>query len=407
VADDDRALIAHLLRRTSFGPLPGQVDALLPAGVPAAVESVLAATPPPLEPLPVLEGDGEYPNRWWIRRMANPGAGLVDKMVWFWHGHLTSAVDKVGNWPMMWTQHELLRQHALGNFRTLLQAITVDPAMLIYLDGDPSDFRNPNENYSRELMELFALGRGPYTEDDVRAGAIALSGWDVQWNPPAANFYPQHAPTSPVTFLGRSVMRANEVVDAVCDHPACPSWLAAKLYIFFCGGLPTVERRAELAELLATNDLEVLPVVENILRSPDFMAARLNRPRYPVEWVTAAFAAAGYTDVDWAFWVAVDMGQEPFCPPSVAGWPSGARWLSAAMAYLKARFAHDAPGLDEIRNAADPVQATIDRCSLFDLTTQTRAALDAAAAAIGPTRPRTRADILLGLALSSPEFALA
>ena len=116
---DDRAAIAHLLRRTTFGPFPGQVDALDAGGLPAALDGVLGATPPPLPPDPVLDsGDGERPPEWWFRRMRDPAVGLHEKMVWFWHSHLTSSVDKVGQWRMMWNQHLLLRQHALGNFRT-------------------------------------------------------------------------------------------------------------------------------------------------------------------------------------------------------------------------------------------------------------------------------------------------
>jgi hypothetical protein len=137
--------------------------------------AVTAATPPPLPPPPAM--DGWDPPIWWLSRMADPAVGLAEKMTWFWHAHLCTSQDKVNNWQMMWNQHRLLRTNALGSFRTLLQQLTVDPAMLISLDGDPSVVGAPNENYSREVMELFALGPGNYTETDVRnGGAKALAG---------------------------------------------------------------------------------------------------------------------------------------------------------------------------------------------------------------------------------------
>jgi uncharacterized protein (DUF1800 family) len=137
-----------LLRRTSFGPFPGQVDAMAAAGnVDAAITSVLGETPPALGPPPKLnDGDpGDDPEQWWLRRMRVPGVGLHEKMTWFWHGHLTTSLDKVSR-RMMWNQHLLVRQHALENFRTLLQAITVDPGTLVYLVAARSSADAPNEN---------------------------------------------------------------------------------------------------------------------------------------------------------------------------------------------------------------------------------------------------------------------
>src|ERR1700687_2170069 len=138
-------------------------------------------------------------------------------MVWFWHGHLTSSEDKVGDWKRVYDQHLLLRRHALGNFRELLQAITVDPAMLVYLDGDGSTADAPNENYGRELMELFALGRGNYSQADVRAAAGALSGWSVD-DRGRPSFDPAAGPPRPVALLGHRVNDAASVVDAICDQ---------------------------------------------------------------------------------------------------------------------------------------------------------------------------------------------
>jgi len=403
---DDRAAIAHLLRRTTFGPTPGQVETLNAGGVAAALDGVLAATPPPLPPDPAMTGWD--PINWWIARMADPAVGLHEKMVWFWHGHLTSSISKVGQWPWMWTQHQLLRTHALGNFRALMQAITIDAAMLVYLDGDPSVVTNPNENYSRELMELFTLGIGNYTEADVKNGAKALSGWDVNWPDGTVTFHPEDALTTPVTYLGKSVQTSANVIDTVVDHPACAPWIVGRIYRFFMGVSPSPQRLTDLANLFRTNNLEIKPLVDAILRDPLFLdpSIRNNRAKVPVEWVTNAFAAAGTSNPGWATSVSNNLGQLPFDPPSVAGWPGGTRWLAASDAFTRAALAIDGPVLADITNATDMVGTTLTRCSIYDCSAATRAGLDAIAATT--TLPKwQRSRILFATAVTSPEFALA
>jgi uncharacterized protein (DUF1800 family) len=405
VAADDRAAIAHLLRRATFGPVPGQVESLNSGGIAAALDSVLAATPPPTPADPAMEG--WEPINWWIARMADPTVGLHEKMVWFWHTHLTSSISKVSQWPWMWTQHQLLRTNALGNFRTLMQAITIDAAMLVYLDGDPSVVENPNENYSRELMELFTLGIGNYTEADVKNGAKALAGWDVNWPDGTVTFHPEDALTTPVTYLGKSVQTAQDVINTVVDNPACAPWIATKLYRYFLGVNPTSQRLGELVGVFSPS-LEIRPLVESILRDPLFLdpSIRLNRAKQPVEWVTHAFAAAGTNNPGWATSVANDLGQLPFDPPSVAGWPTGTRWLAASDAFTRAALAIDGPVLADITNATDMVGTALARCSIYAVTPATKAALDAIAA--NTALPRwQRSRILFASAVTSPEFALA
>jgi uncharacterized protein (DUF1800 family) len=402
---DDRAAIAHLLRRATFGPAPGQVETLNAGGLAAALDQVLAATPPPLPAAPNLEGWD--PPIWWMLRMSDPAVGLAEKMTWFWHAHLCTSVDKVGSWLMMWNQHVMLRNNSLGNFRTLMQQLTIDPAMLIYLDGDPSVVTAPNENYSREVMELFAMGSGNYTETDVRNGAKALAGWDVNWDTGVATFYPQYALTTPVTFLGKNVMRYNEVVDAVCDSAACAPFIAGKLHKFFHGVDPSPTRRTELATIFRNANLEIRPLVEAILRDPMFFdaSARLSRAKLPVEWVVHAFSAAGYEpDGGWQASVANNLGQLPFYPPSVAGWPGGTRWLAAANALVRADMTRWGL-LDEITNAPDMAAAALSRCSVYEVSAATRAALGQVASSTLPRWERSR--LLLGLTLCSPEHSLA
>ena len=406
---DDRATIAHVLRRTTFGPFPGMTEYLARRGVDATLDMVLAAAP--LEPVvPVFDEDADNnlngPAWQWLRLMANPAAGVHEKMVWFWHGHLTSSHDKVATWDLMWRQHLLLRRHALGNFRELLRAVTMDGAMLQYLDGDGSTAHSPNENYGRELMELFALGLGNYTQHDVRAAATALSGWTVD-DDGAPRFDRSYGNSGPVPLLGRQVVDAHDVVDVVCDHPACARFIATKIHRYLVGIDPSPDRVGELVEVFARANLEIVPLVEAIVRHPDFLAATFTRARYPVEWVTAALAVCGMDDPALAYETMTALGQSPFYPPNVAGWPPGIRWVSPSCAVARAALAVGARAIPEIAAAADPLTAAFERAAIYEPSISSLAAARGLVDSLGRHNPETRAAAVVALVLSTPEFALA
>jgi len=405
-----QADLAHLLRRATFGPFPGQVDSLVAGGTAAALSSVLSAAPSPLPAPPGYVYGSIEPVEWWLQRVRDPGAGLAEKMVWFWHGLLVSSQEKVNSWEWMWEQNEIFRQYALGNFRSLLQAITTDRAMLFYLDGNRSDATAPNENYGRELMELFTLGLGNYTENDVKAGAKALAGWDIDWSAtsaPYSNRDQYEVLTSPVTYLGQQVLTQSDVVNTVCNHPAMPGFVTSKLYKFFHGVTPDAATVTSLSSTFTTNNLELAPVVSEILNDPLFFDAtrRLNRARTPFEWVTAAFAATQSSDWVTAESTCDDMGQTPYYPPNVAGWPGGLTWLSPSQAIGRADVGRFAPALAAIQTAADPVAAALAQCSLYEVTAQTQTAMTHAVNAVSTASDK--ASVALGLALTSPEFALS
>jgi uncharacterized protein (DUF1800 family) len=405
-----QADIAHLLRRATFGPFPGQVDSLVPAGTAAALNAVLTSAPSALPAPPGYVYLSIEPVEWWLRRVRDPGAGLVERMVWFWHGLLVSAQDKVNSWEWMWEQNLLFRQYALGNFRALMQAITIDRAMLFYLDGNRSNAASPNENFGRELMELFTLGLGNYTENDVKAGAKALAGWDINWSatsPPYSTRDQYEVLTSPVTYLGQQVLTQADVVNTVCNHPAMPGFITTKLYKFFHGVAPSAATVTSLSNTFTANNLEIAPVVNAILNDPLLFDAsrRLNRPRVPFEWVTAAFAATGSTDYLSAQTSCSALGQTPYYPPNVAGWPGGMTWLSPSQAIGRADVGRFAPALPTIQSAPDPVAAALSQCSLYEVTSQTQNAMNAAVASV--SSPSDKASLALGLAIASPEFALS
>ena len=399
---DDAALIAHILRRLTFGPHPGQVDDLLPLGVSGTIDRLLGAEPlTPEEPQLGTGGDYDLLRAWWLNVLAGPDAGLHERMVWFWHSHLTSSLEKCEP-ALMITQHRLVRKLALGNFRELLQKITIDGAMLAWLDGAGSTADAPNENYSRELMELFALGRGNYTEADVRAGSVAFSGWGINDNGSTIAFDPKVAATTPVEFLGKQVLHAEDAVNAVCDNAACAPFIAGKIHRYLMGIDPDDTRRAELASIFRDNSFEIRPLVEAIVRHPSFLEARMNRPRAGVEWFIAAQAVLGATFEEYRLG---HLGQQPFVPPNVAGWPGDDRWVSAGAVMAKVSAARDYSDDTPTFDSDDPVAEVLTKASLYEVSAETRAALTAAID--GLEGRRETSTLLHALVLCTPEFNLA
>jgi len=403
----DAPTVAHLLRRTGFGPAPGEVESH--ASLDDALDSVLAgATDDGAEMPDPNDGDTDAAIVWWLRRLRRTPNPLHDKLVWFWHGHLTSSADKASA-DMMARQHNLFRRHAAGNIRELLHAIVRDAAMLIFLDGAGSHAESPNENLARELMELFTLGRGNYTEADVRAAAKALAGFTVDWDSEAVGFDEEAAATGRQTILGvTDHFDADRFVDVICDDPACAAFFATALHRFFAGAVPSDARRDELATVLRDHDFEVLPLVEAILRHPDFAATRLNRARFPIEWFVAAHHAMGIDVRGDSIWSLGDLGQMPLYPPNVAGWPAGPQWVGAGRQLLKASLALDAVSDVFVEFGADPSEravAALRHCGVYEASVTTTAALEAAASSMDGV---DGGDVLLlTLALTSPEAACA
>ncbi|MEZ5231430.1 MAG: DUF1800 domain-containing protein [Acidimicrobiales bacterium] len=408
MADAAEHEVAHVLRRVCLGPHPNQVDRWRSEGIDRLLAWALDAPPLPSDPAEGIGEDGEEALLdGWIRQLRHPDAALHERLTWFWHGHFTTSADKASFVPALWRQQRVLRRHALGNFRELVRELVTDAAMLVYLDGDGSVADAPNENLSRELMELFTLGRGTYSEDDVRAGARALSGWSVDgedgWK---VRFTKDDGPAGPVSFLGRSVGDADGVVDAVCDHPACAPFIAAKLHAHLVGVAPDEARTAELGALFAAGGLEIRPLVTAIVTHPSFRDPANRRPRYPAEWLAAALAATGSVgEADHSNWYwFAQVGQRPFAPPNVGGWPAGPRWLSASSVMTRAALVAQMGPDPAVLGPVEQVTAVLRRCLLTDVSPSTRSALDAAARTIDDEYERVLA--LFTLALTSPEFSL-
>lgn len=411
------AEIAHILRRATFGPHPGNVEKWVEPGPEALIDSLLSGSPQRI--LPAAEPAAEPGDERWddvvkgfFTNMHSANAGLHEKMTWFWHGHLTSS-DQKGGPLAIYRQHKLVRSLALGNFRELLRRITIDAAMLRWLDGNESRGDAPNENYSRELMELFTLGPGNYSEADVRAGAKLLAGWEAHWPSQIVRFRPASAYKGKVRFLGRKIRAGKEsysrVVDAVCDHPKCAPFIASKIHEFLIGVAPDPVRTDKLAEVFRDSGLEILPLLREIMTHPDFLNLRLNRPRYAIEWTTAAAAVLGRSSQA-NIWAMTPLGQTPFRPPNAAGWPPASSYLSSQqmlsrLDVLGWNWTEENSALGQrLINSDDPAEEVLQIASLYEVSDTTRAGLVSAARRAQPWDiPNT----MLRLALTSPEFVIA
>lgn len=313
--------------RTALALTPGQ----LPAGV--RVDPALGQLP--------------RARRWWLRRMQTTPHPLLERMTLLWHDHLATAVmDGYPDTAMLVQQNETLRTHALGNVRELLYAITVDPAMLHWLDGAISAPPAPNENYARELFELFALGRDPqvYTERDIREAARALTGWTVDSVTRMASFRAGRHDTGTKRILGRVLLNQGDrehraVVDVALAQPVAGLHLAQTLVAALAYLPPSEDLRRpdplvlKVAHALRASGWELRPALRALLLAPEFRNATGTRRhvRSPVEAVVAMSKALAVPAHD-AAWDGplARMGQQLFTPPSVGGWPRGAEWLSPA-----------------------------------------------------------------------------
>ena len=338
---DEASRISHLLWRAGFGASPGELTGFREMGLEATIDHLVdfeAVDDSALEErLAAQELDLEQSlnqlQRWWLQRMAYTARPLQEKMTLFWHGILTSSFRIVGRGPYMLEQNNLLRDQGMGRYEELLKAVSRDPAMMIYLDSRSNKKAAPNENYSRELMELFSLGIGHYTEEDVRESARAFTGWQFKRR---TGFYlnaRQHD-DGLKTFLGRTGnFDGDDIVDIIMEQPAAAEYICTRLWTFFAYPDPEPEVIARLADVFRANGTEIRPVVRAMLESDEFYGSRARTAlvKSPVELAVGAVRALGIgTDFRPLDRPIEQMGQALFMPPNVAGWPGGATWINSS-----------------------------------------------------------------------------
>lgn len=371
---------AHLLNRAGFGGTPAEIDVAHRKGLDAAIRDLvdvsddLAHVPPPAwaHPQPIgklrtqmrsqriprreqrekkrafhnMEGENILDlRRWWLERMLTSPAPLLEKMTLFWHGHFATSVQKVRDGYWMWLQNDTLRRNALGNFATLTKKMSRDPAMMIYLDLQKSEQQHPNENWARELMELFTVGIGNYTEQDVREAARAFTGYHVNLGTQQFRFAPFQHDDSSKTFMGRTgPLGGDDVIAALLEKPACAQFIGRKIWRYFVEDDPSPETVNAVAGRLRAHDYEIRPFLREIFSSGEFYSDRVIRSQIksPLQFLiqTAKLLEIPLPPVEIAQNAMRQMGQILFAPPSVKGWDGGRAWISTSTLLFRYNFAN-------------------------------------------------------------------
>ncbi len=359
----DVGKVAHLHRRAGFGATGAELRRDLKAGPTASVDRFL--TPPSESPDEKqiydslrqgveASGDSDRLKAWWLNRMLWHPDALREKLTLFWHGHFATSNRKVNSVAYMLRQNELLRRHALGEFAEMLTGIITDPAMLIWLDGAGSKKQKPNENFAREFLELFTLGIGHYTEQDIREAARAFTGWERINNPnirtdvPGFRFDPAQSDDGRKTFLGQTgLWKPADIVRITLEQPAAAEFLCRKLYRFLVSEAkePAAELIKPLAEELRRSRYSVRHVAGIILRSRHFYspAVRRQRVKCPVEYSAGVLRVLEVPRAEvrlLALAVACDrQGQELFYPPNVKGWDGARTWINSTTVLERGNWA--------------------------------------------------------------------
>jgi len=330
---EGRHAVAHLLRRAAFGPDAATWPAWRDLSFEEALDRLLAGldAPVPADPAGFDPYEPGAIQQRWLERMRSGEAPLAEKLALFWHGHFATSDVKIQDPLLMWRQVRLFREKGAGSFRELVLGVSRDVAMIRWLDGNANRKGHANENYARELQELFTLGIGHYTETDIREVARAFTGWHSHHH--EFVFERGFHDDGVKTIHGRTgALGGEDVVDILMEHPACAPFVCEKLLRFFSHPEPTEEEVASLAATMRSSGLSVRATLEALFRAPAFRRASNQRSlvRGPVELVVGALAAAGVDEVPAFVHASLDrMGQILFRPPSVKGWPSGTLWLSS------------------------------------------------------------------------------
>ena len=388
----DIALMAHLMRRAGFGATRDELEALVDQGYEETVEQLLnPESQPKLDetlffrhhPGAELGNGNEHAAMNWMHRMRNTRRPLEEKLALFWHHVFATGYDKVVDAKELLTQVELFRAHGIGNFRELLVGLAKNPAMIFWLDNQENHKRAPNENWGRELLELFSMGVGNYTEQDVYDCARAFTGWTITrklgymgWTGLGWQFTyrPEDHDDADKTFLGHSGRLAGEdVIDIIVQQPACHVFIARHLYNFFVADETQVPKWRNdpprdpdavrlLADTFADSGCEIRPVLRTLFNSDFFKEALYQKIKSPVEVVIGTLKLTGDLrgpDPRWGMLSAYPqgMGQDLLNPPTVEGWHTGREWINSGALIDRVNFVADSVGDTRLPG----VQAIVER----------------------------------------------
>ena len=423
MADNDIALIAHLMRRAGFGAPREELEKRAAEGYEATVEELLRPEEQP--PVTRFEMMRYHPWSWrpgtvfgmgaaeWLHDMVNTQRPLEEKMALFWHQVFAVGVSKVDHYDEIMDMIFMFREKGMGDYRELLKSIARDPAMIYWLDNCENHHDAVNENWGRELLELFSMGVGSYTEVDVRECSRAFTGWTIIPKLPRFpigrydwefEYRPEDHDEGEKTFLGETGnLNGDDIIDIVCHQPATPDFIARHLYNFFVADEAQVPAWAvtspqdpQAIELLSNTFVESNYDIRSVLRvlfnSDFFKNARFAKIKSPAEVVVGTlrlvggseFPAPGIGDLSRQ---ACYMGQDLLNPPSVEGWHTGAEWVNSGSLARRINFTADLvgdvnrPGTQAIINclrALGPispeqlVDACLDQMGPLEVTPESR-----------------------------------
>lgn len=386
MADPLRSDLAHLFRRAGFGATPGQLDAAVRAGYAATVATLIspgtgadkgvAATPAPTFELTPAPGRGATAAQrrtyqlqvateskqlmlWWLDRMVMAEQPFAEKVTFFWHGHFATALTKVRSSALMLRQNELFRAQGLGPFDVLDLAVAKDPAMMVWLDTNQNVAAHPNENFARENMELFTLGYGRYTEGDVKESARAYTGWRYLRRTDVFTEVARLHDSGSKTLLGQTGDFDGEDAVRILTHSqASREWIPTRVWSRFARTI-TIDPVVPALTTAYGPSLDLKTLFTAAFNAPAFLQTKGALVKQPVEYVVGTLRALGLRANSVRYLAALRaLGQLPFDPPNVGGWPADDGWLTTAASYTRLEFAH------AVAKAAD--LSVIDRTAPAD-----------------------------------------
>jgi uncharacterized protein (DUF1800 family) len=368
MADPLRSDLAHLFRRAGFGATPRQLDAAVRAGYAATVATMVtpgpgpdrgvAATPAPTFEVTPPPGRGASAAQrrtyqmqvateskqlmlWWLDRMVLAEHPFAEKMTFFWHGHFATALQKVRSSALMLRQNELFRAQGLGAFDALDLAVAQDPAMMLWLDTNQNVAAHPNENFARENMELFTLGYGRYTENDVKESARAYTGWRYLRRTDAFTEVGRLHDSGTKTLLGQTGdFDGGDAVRILTHSQASKEWIPTRVWSRFARTI-TIDPVVPVLTQAYAPALNLKALFTATFTTPAFLQTKGALVKQPVEYVVGTLRALGLRANSVRYLAVLRaLGQLPFDPPNVGGWPADNGWLTTAASYSRLEFAH-------------------------------------------------------------------
>ena len=362
-SDQERLAISRLFHRYGFGPKPGEFERAIKVGYEVTKESFFAKptteqitsdlAPITIDDLRPRPTPGTFANTeyqikqraqikemtlWWLDQMVTTDYSLNEKMTWFWHGHWATSIEKLNYALPMYKQNLTFRNNALGNFATMSKVMYDDGALQYWLDGQENTAKAPNENLSREFMELFTLGVGRYTEEDVKALARVFTGIQVQRTNGVVTFNPRRHDNSAVTLLGTTqVFSEDQAIDLLVARDESSRFIYERLWYRHMSSteeFPANYKR----DAFASRDIH--SAVKDLANSPYMYSPQLAMVKSPIEWFVALCRVLNITPSTAKNSSAIlgslqKLSQVPFAPPNVGGWPAGELWLTSASAQFR------------------------------------------------------------------------